>query len=134
MRWLYHHFFINTIGLVVEQFLNRTVFLTEFFFNQKIIKMKHLIKPGFLKYSFLLFLLTVSNAIAWAQDSTVTATTTTATSTSQENTWYTEPWVFVVGAAVLILLIIALTRGNSGNSSGRTDKVVLTKTTTSDSV
>lgn len=96
--------------------------------------MKHLIKPGFLKYSFLLFLLTVSNAIAWAQDSTVTATTTTATSTSQENTWYTEPWVFVVGAAVLILLIIALTRGNSGNSSGRTDKVVLTKTTTSDSV
>jgi hypothetical protein len=26
--------------------------------------------------------------------------------------WYTSPWVWVVGAAVFILLLVALTRGN----------------------
>lgn len=27
--------------------------------------------------------------------------------------WYASPWVWVVGAAVFILLLVALTRGNS---------------------
>jgi len=27
--------------------------------------------------------------------------------------WYTSPWVWVVGAAVFILLLVALTRGSS---------------------
>ncbi len=92
--------------------------------------MKHLIKPGFFKYAFLLFVLTVINVIAWAQDSTVTATTTT-TSKSETQTWYAEPWVWGVGGVVLILLIVALVRGNSG---GNTDKVIITKTTTNDTV
>ena len=26
--------------------------------------------------------------------------------------WYTSPWVWVVGASVFILLLVALTRGN----------------------
>jgi hypothetical protein len=26
-------------------------------------------------------------------------------------TWYTSPWVWIVGAAVFILLLVALTRG-----------------------
>lgn len=26
-------------------------------------------------------------------------------------TWYTQPWVWIVGAAVFILLLVALTRG-----------------------
>ncbi len=84
--------------------------------------MKHLIKPGFIKYSFLLFLLTVTQAIAWAQDSTHNATSTTTTTTTT-TTWYTQPWVWIVGGAVFILLIIALARG----SGGRNDKVTITK-------
>jgi hypothetical protein len=28
------------------------------------------------------------------------------------NAWYTSPWVWVVGAAVFILLLVALTRGS----------------------
>jgi hypothetical protein len=28
-----------------------------------------------------------------------------------ESTWYASPWVWVVGAAVFILLLVALTRG-----------------------
>ena len=27
--------------------------------------------------------------------------------------WYTAPWVWIVGAAVFILLLVALSRGNS---------------------
>jgi len=27
--------------------------------------------------------------------------------------WYTQPWVWIVGAAIFILLLVALLRGNS---------------------
>ncbi len=30
---------------------------------------------------------------------------------TNESSWYTSPWVWVVGAAVFILLLVALTRG-----------------------
>ena len=44
--------------------------------------------------------------------------------------WYASPWVWVVGAAVFILLLVALTSGgrsrSSSNSSG--EKVTVTKT------
>lgn len=73
-------------------------------------------------------------AIAWAQDSTSTAVTTESTSTSSttQETWYTAPWVWVVGIAVLVLLIVALTRGNKGGEAGRTDKVTYTKKTSTE--
>ncbi|MFZ1307028.1 MAG: hypothetical protein WAR80_14385 [Ferruginibacter sp.] len=94
--------------------------------------MKNLINLRLFKQALLLCVLTVTNALVWAQDSTMTSTTTT-TATSETQTWYTEPWVWVVGGAVLILLIVALVRGscNSGSSStaSRTDKVTVTKST-----
>lgn len=96
--------------------------------------MKHSINTGFLKNVFLLFLLNLTAAVTWAQETTSTAVSTTATNTSETTVWYTEPWVWVVGGAVLVLLIVALTRGNSSTATGRTDKVTVTKTTTSDSV
>ena len=41
-----------------------------------------------------------------------------------------SPWVWVVGGALFILLLVALTRGsgNRGNSSGSGDRVTVTKT------
>ncbi|RYF90804.1 MAG: hypothetical protein EOO03_02855 [Chitinophagaceae bacterium] len=88
-----------------------------------------------LKNAFLMFLLTLTSAIAWAQETTSTAVSTTETNTSTEATvWYTEPWVWVVGGAVLVLLIVALTRGGGSNTTGRTDRVTVTKTTTSDTI
>lgn len=30
---------------------------------------------------------------------------------AKDSSWYTAPWVWVVGAAVFILLLVALTRG-----------------------
>ena len=95
--------------------------------------MKNLLKHGVLKNFLLVFLLSITSFITWAQDSTVSATTTTASSATETQTWYTEPWVWVVGGAILILLIIALTRGNS-STTDRTDKVTITKTTSSDNV
>lgn len=32
---------------------------------------------------------------------------------TNDSAWYTSPWVWVVGAAVFILLLVALTRGGS---------------------
>jgi|GEM_PF-310661 len=117
---------------VLAQLLDN--FLTEPFYKLNENKMKQLTKPGFFKNTFLLFLLTATSAITWAQDSTSTAISTTSSNMTEETTiWYTQPWVWVVGGAVLILLIIALTRGNS-SESGRTDKVTVTKTTTSDTI
>lgn len=30
--------------------------------------------------------------------------------------WYTQPWVWIIGGAVFILLLVALLRGNSNNA------------------
>jgi hypothetical protein len=32
---------------------------------------------------------------------------------AKDTSWYASPWVWVVGAAVFILLLVALTRGGS---------------------
>lgn len=92
--------------------------------------MKQLLKPEAFKYYFFLFIVFLNNLVVLAQDSTTSSVSTTATSTTETNTWYTETWVWVAGAMVGILLIIALIR-SSGNS-GRTDKVTVTKTTSTD--
>jgi hypothetical protein len=36
--------------------------------------------------------------------------------TKETETWYTQPWVWIVGGAVFILLLVALLRGNSNKS------------------
>jgi hypothetical protein len=41
-------------------------------------------------------------------DASVNVTKTTTTTT---DTWYTQPWVLIVGGLVFILLLIALLRG-----------------------
>jgi hypothetical protein len=36
--------------------------------------------------------------------------------TKDNGSWYTQPWVWIVGAAVFILLLVALLRGNSNKA------------------
>ena len=92
--------------------------------------MKQLIQTGF-KGFFLLLLASFYQAIVLAQDSTSSSTKITTSTSTETSTWYTEPWVWVVGGAVFILLIVALVRGSSSNTSN-TDRVTVTKTVTRD--
>jgi len=55
------------------------------------------------------------------QDSTRSSTKTSTTTTT--TTWYTQPWVWVVGAVVLLIIVIALTRGSNSQTTERTTVV-----------
>jgi ABC-type Fe3+ transport system permease subunit len=96
--------------------------------------MKQLTKAFSYKAIVTLIMLTFIQALAWAQDTTggssSSSSTTSKTVTTQE-TWYSQPWVWIVGGAVLLLLIVALMRGNS-NSGTRSDKVTVTKSVKTD--
>lgn len=73
--------------------------------------MKHLFKPQSIKYAFLLFLLTFTQAIVWGEDISIAAGDTT----TPYYTWHTEQWVWVVGGVAAILLIVAFTMGNGSS-------------------
>ncbi len=62
------------------------------------------------------------------------STTTKSVSVTASNDWYASPWVWVIGAAVFILLLVALLRGrsDSGTTATRTDRVTVTKSTSDD--
>src|SRR4051812_13853504 len=42
-----------------------------------------------------------------------TSKSITTESTTTTTDWYAQPWVWIVGAAVLIIVLVALLRGNS---------------------
>jgi hypothetical protein len=95
--------------------------------------MKLNLQTSYMKRIGMLFTLALVNMMAFAQDSTGgTMTTTTATSTTTEHTWYTQPWAWIVGGAIFIIIIIALVRGNSSNTS-TSDRTTVTKTVSRDS-
>jgi len=78
-------------------------------------------------YKFLLvFILSFVQVLAFAQDSTSTSTTRTTTTTT--TTWYTQPWVWVVGGIVLLIILIALFRGNSSTKDREVTRTTVIKT------
>ena len=61
--------------------------------------------------SFLAFImLCLVQTIAFAQDKKVEVDITTD---KGGGNWYAQPWVWIVGGAVFLLLLVALMRGNS---------------------
>lgn len=75
---------------------------------------------------FLTFLFTAMQTVLFAQDSTSTSRSTSVTTeTTTTNEWYTEPWVWVVGGAVLIIILVALLRGNSSKDKEVTRTTVI---------
>ena len=85
-------------------------------------------------YSTKLFMFAVSilsSVIVFAQDSTVANTTTSTTATTTEKTWYMEPWAWVLGGVILLVIILLATRSTSNTTSA--DKLTVTKTVTRDS-
>lgn len=77
-------------------------------------------------YQFVLVLLfSFLNIALFAQDKPTTEggnnnTGTTSTTITTESTttteWYTQPWVWIVGGAVLVIVLVALLRGNGSNT------------------
>lgn len=82
-----------------------------------------------LAFITLAFLQATAYASSGGGSSSSSSTTSTTVSTTE--TWYTEPWVWIVGGAVLLLLIVALMRGNK-TSDTRSDKVTVTKSVRTD--
>jgi hypothetical protein len=63
-----------------------------------------------LKSLFACIMLFFLQVVAFAQDKKVDVDITT---NKGGDSWYTQPWVWIVGGAVFILLLVALVRGNS---------------------
>jgi hypothetical protein len=63
-----------------------------------------------MKKAYLTVLAAFFSALAFAQEGTGTKIDVDINKDSAA--WYASPWVWVVGAAVFILLLVALTRGS----------------------
>jgi hypothetical protein len=88
-----------------------------------------------LKSFIALVIFTLVQQVVLGQDNGGSSSTTTTTHTSTnavQSDWYASPWVWVIGAAVIILLIVALSSGSRRSNDGRTDKVTVTKTVRKD--
>jgi cell division protein FtsW (lipid II flippase) len=64
---------------------------------------------GFKNRLVLSALMLFSSILAFAQDKKLDVDINV--NKGNESQWYTQPWVWIVGGAVFILLIVALTRG-----------------------
>ena len=56
-------------------------------------------------------MLSLTNVLAFAQDKGLDVDI----NVKKESEWYQQPWVWIVGAAVFVLLLVAILRG--GNTS-----------------
>jgi hypothetical protein len=74
------------------------------FFNQFL---KHL----FMKKAYLSVLAAFVSALTFAQEGSGDGASLDVNVNTNDGNWYASPWVWVVGAAVFILLLVALTRG-----------------------
>jgi hypothetical protein len=74
----------------------------------------------------MIFLFSLVQAITWGQDSS-SSSHSEITTTTTTTTWYAQPWVWVVGAAIFIIILVALFRGNSSRTDvSRSTTVVKT--------
>ncbi|HEY6954468.1 MAG TPA: hypothetical protein VI385_04455 [Flavisolibacter sp.] len=81
-----------------------------------------------MKKAYFTLLAVLTNIMLFAQEKTTQVDVDVNKSTSSGN-WYASPWVWIVGAAVFILLLVALTSGSRGSS----DRVVEKRTVIRDS-
>lgn len=106
--------------------------------------MKHELSGTTLKSFLTLSFAMIVHTVLLAQDgggsgsgseggSTESSTSITTTETTTTN-WYASPWVWVIGIAVFVLLLVALLRGGRSDRTvaSHTDRVTVTKSTSSD--
>lgn len=92
--------------------------------------MKKLLKPQSYLALFTLILISLFNVVAYAQDSASSSSTSQTSTTTTQSTFVMQPWMWIVGGVVVLIIIIALVSGNKGKG-GHTDQVTYTKTTSS---
>ena len=85
-----------------------------------------------MKKAYLTILTVVVNLVLLAQEKS-TDINVDINKNSGSTNWYASPWVWVIGAAVFIILLVALTSGSRRSGSGSSDKVTVTKTVRRDS-
>lgn len=66
-----------------------------------------------MKKAYLSVLTAFISAMAFAQDEAKKVDVNINSHSGNSGNWYASPWVWIVGAAVFILLLVALTRGGS---------------------
>jgi hypothetical protein len=93
--------------------------------------MKKIFSPSVYIFLLSFIMLCLNGLQLFAQDSAASGSSSQTTTTTVEHASSVQPWVWVVGGVVLLLIIIALVRGK-GSPSSRTDKVTYTKTTSSE--
>jgi len=81
-----------------------------------------------MKKAYLTLLTVLTSIILFAQEKTTQVDVDLNKGDGGTN-WYASPWVWIVGAAVFILLLVALTSGSRSSS----DKVVEKRTVIRDS-
>ncbi len=114
-----------------------TFFLRNFIFKPTKKNMKNFAKIAWYKTLIMIAIFSFVQTLSLAQDSSSSSSSSTTTTTTENvDNWYASPWVWVVGAALFILLLIALLRGNSSRTTttdtGHTDKVTVTKSVRTD--
>ena len=67
-----------------------------------------------LRRALYLFLLSFMNVITFAQDKGIDVDI----NVKKEHAWYQQPWIWVVGAAIFILLLVALLRSGGARNKG----------------
>ena len=77
-----------------------------------------------MKKACLTLLTVLASIYLLAQDAQEKTTQVDVTKTTTSSNWYASPLVWIIGAAVFILLLVALTSG----SRNRSDRVVIKKT------
>ena len=89
--------------------------------------MKTLVKGMNLKMIFSLLVFNLVQLALMAQEETTTTTSTRKVDVEVTNeNWYAAPWVWIVGAAIFILLLVALIGG--GRNRGTGDRVTYSRT------
>ena len=81
-----------------------------------------------MKKAYLTLLSVLTSIILFAQEKSTQVDVDVNKTTSSSN-WYASPWVWIVGAAVFIILLVALTSGSRSSS----DRVVEKRTVIRDS-
>jgi len=95
--------------------------------------MEKIFRQSVIKTAYIFVLSNLISLLSQAQDSSgssVSSTQTTKT-THTQNGFVIQPWMWIVGGIVLLIIIIALLSGKNKNTV-RSDKVTYTKTVESD--